>query len=147
MATVEYVVFYKYVHPTTKKPVTNLTSSVYDTDTRFLKAFDSLTNISENKDILDAESSSNEKYDMFFIYDGILEINQALIPKLTEGPATPAIYCEKFQRCKGEAWFIASYHASLQAALNAAEPLVLALGKENVKVMKNAPLDVLVELG
>ncbi|URZ18526.1 hypothetical protein [Clostridium felsineum] len=147
MATVEYIVFYKYVHPTIKKPVTNLTSSVYDTDTRFLKAFDSLTNIAGNKDILDAESSSNAKYDMLFVYDGIMEINEALKPALPVNNTSPAIYSEKFERCKGEAWFIASYHASLQAALNAAEPLVLALGKENVKVMKNAPLDVLVELG
>lgn len=140
MAQVQYTVFYRYVHQTTKKPCTNTTISKYDIENRFLKAY-GVEGI-KSDDILAEQSPENPKYDMLFIYNGVFEIN----PFLEALPATNHVVIEKFERCKGEGWFVASRHASLQSALNASDPLVRTLGKDNVLVVKNVPLDITVGL-
>lgn len=141
MAMVQYQVLYRYVHPTTKKVSTNTTAQKYEASERFCRAYSNTTGIN-TQDVLAEQSPDNAKYDMLFIYDGVQEINSFLSGLITNAH----VVTEKFQRCKGEGWFVASTQASLQASLNAADALVRTLGKENVKVVKIVPLDITVGL-
>lgn len=146
MASVQYYVLYKYAHPTTKKPITNTTAEKYDQTTKFVKAYDP-----ENIDtttILEQKSPENQKYDMLFMYNGIYELNTLIAEAIADAPGSGQyrVMVEKFDRCKGEAWFVASVHSSLQSAMKAATPIAKSMGKENVKVVKNVPIDIEVTL-
>jgi hypothetical protein len=143
MASVQYNVLYRYIHPTTKKAVTNTTKAAYDLNAKFIKAYPNSTGV-DAQDVLVEQSADNTKYDMVFVFDGVEEINSIIAG--TAGSLTAHILVEKFTRCKGECWFVSSTHASLAAALKAADPMVRALGKENVKVVKNVPLEITVGL-
>lgn len=148
MAVTQYLVLYKFMHPNAKKPITNTSIAKYalekdggEGDTRkYAKAYPD-TGI-DTDEILRQKSTENEKYDMLFMYDGVEEA--ASLPEVTaSGVADQKILMmEKFARCNGEAWFVASKHPALAAALNAAKPLVKSIGKDNVKVVKNVPLDI-----
>lgn len=140
MASVQYKVLGKYVHPVTKKAVTNLTPGKYDVSNRFVKAYASAAAV-KMEEIIAEQSPENQKFDMIFVYSGILDVNSLLDATV---PLTQKVMVEKFERCKGDAWFVASKHSSLQSALLAAEPLVKSLGKEYVQVVKNVPLDITV---
>jgi hypothetical protein len=151
MAIVQYTVLYKYVHPTTKKPVTNETTAQYVDATgkpvlKYNKDYDTKTQAADMAaDLTEQNLPSNAKYDMIFVYDGVEEVanyQAGASPNQT----THSVNADRFARCIGEPWFVASYHASLQSALNAADPLVKALGKNYVKVTKNVPLDITVGL-
>jgi len=141
MASVQYLVLYKYAHPFTKKAITNTTTGKYEGTNRFIKAY--LPGAVNTAEILEQENSENPKYDMLFMYNGVFEINSFITSSVT---AQHTVMSEKFERCKGEAWFMASLHTSLKSALRAAEPIAKAMGKANVRVVKNVPLDITVTM-
>lgn len=142
---VQYQVMYHYIHPTSRKVCTNLSTGKYDLNTRFIKVYPTKDGIN-TADVLFEQSADNAKYDMLFIYDGVQELNQLLGDQLIPSATVPHIVSEKFQRCKGEGFFVASNHASLQAAITASEPLVRSIGKDNVKVVKIVPLAITIGL-
>lgn len=143
MASVQYNVLYRYIHPTTKKPVSNTTTSVYDFNSKFIRAYQKAAGV-DSAEMLVEQQASNPKYDMVFLFDGVEEINSLIAE--TSGVLTSHIIVEKYARAKGECWFSSSSHASLQSAMKSAEPLIRSLGKENVKVVKNVPMDITVGL-
>lgn len=145
MAQVQYMVLYKYMHPTAKRSITNTTQEKYDVQSRFVKSFNTQTQSQEmSTQILAQQSPSNQKYDMIFMYDGVLDVAN-IVGAAAMAPMTTLIV-EKFARCNGEAWFVSSVHTSLQAAINRATPIVKSIGKENVRVVKNVPIDIKVEI-
>lgn len=134
MAQVQYLVLYKYLHPDTKKPITNTTKENYEP---FVKAYDK-TNVN-TEDILLQESPSNPKYDMLYMFSGVTTLDNKLGGAIQP---TKTVTVEEFTRCNGDAWFVASKHSSLKAALTAADPTIRSIGKENVKVVKSVPIDI-----
>lgn len=146
MAMVQYQVMYRYIHPVTKKVSTNTVTDKYGLNERFVKGYTaagtSATGTTMSNDTIDQQSPSNAKYDMLFVYDGVLDVKSFI----TDATITGSVLVEKFQRCRGEGFFIASTHSSLTSAINAADPLVKSIGKDNVKVVKVVPLDITVGL-
>ena len=144
MAVTQYFVLYKFMHPSAKKSITNTTSAVYGEGetSRFAKSYDGAVDTDE---VLRQKSTENEKYDMLFMYDGVWDMAVNL-PDVDEAAlaANQTLMGEKFERCNGEAWFVASKHPALAAALNAAKPIAKSIGKTNVRVVKNVPLDITV---
>lgn len=94
--------------------------------------------------------SSNPKYDMMFVYDGLTECLSADIVKSTkygdtdniiEDPtdyrSAAHVYYERMKRIDGPApWFEYATCASLTVAMRKAEELVNIMGKENVIIGK-----------
>ena len=146
MAIVQYQVLYRYVHPVTRLSCTNVSSEVYDDASRFVKGYLPKDALTQTTDMMEESDSRNAKYDMLFVYNGIIPINKFIDHDLKVGSDTLTILSESFLRCKGEGWFVSSTHASLQSALKSAEPLVRSIGKENVKVAKIVPLEISVGL-
>lgn len=148
MAMVQYYVLYKYIHPTAKKPITNTTTDKYDATTKFLKGY--LTGTGQpgidTAEILQQQSAENSKYDMLFMYNGVGEINSNSNLKLPTIATLPTMMAEKFDRCNGEPWFVASVHTSLPSAIKAATPIAKSIGKNSVKVVKNVPLEISVDI-
>lgn len=147
--SVQYYIYYKYVNPNTKKVITNLATDAYDSSTRYIGAYSSTgtTTNTMTTDIINEESPTNSKYDMMFYFNGTDDLTNAINAKLalTSGaplPTTDKIITEKFGRCKGEAWFFAGYRTSLLDAINVAKPLINSLGKANVRILKNVPIDI-----
>lgn len=147
MAIVQYQVLYKYVHPTTRAACSNNTTASYDETTKFIKAYKTGETLIQLEETITETDSSNPKYDMVFVYDGVSPINRALnetIYTKTSGsnydPVT--VVTENFIRCKGEVWFVASTHASLNSAINSTKSMVKSLGTGNVKVAKLVPLEI-----
>lgn len=146
MAIVQYQVMYRYVHPITRIPCTNLSETPYDESSRFIKDYLPSDALTQTTDMMEESDSRNPKYDMLFVYNGLIPINRYLENPVKVGSADLTLLSESFIRCKGEGWFVSSTHASLQSALKSAEPLVRAIGKENVKVAKMVPLEITVGL-
>ena len=146
--TVQYSVMFRYIHPITKKCVTNRERTQYDESKRFIRKHGKDITNTENNEMLDENAPNNPKYDMLFIYNGVESINSFLTSsgslQINNEPAN--IISEKFKRCNGEAWFTSSTHASLQSAMNALKPLVKTMGKENVRLVKSVPVDVYVDI-
>jgi len=141
MASVQYMVMYKYMHPTAKKSITNTTMEEYGVTQRFIKDFNTLTESQQaNTAILAQQSPQNQKYDMLFMYDGVLDVSNVVSPGTLA--ANKMLMVEKFARCNGEAWFVSSIHTSLQSAISRATPIIKSIGKENVRVVKNVPIDI-----
>jgi hypothetical protein len=93
--------------------------------------------------------SSNPKYDMMFVYDGLTECLGAdgakstkygsgqPIPDPTDDRGPAHIYYERMKRIDGPApWFEYATCASLTVAMRKAEELVNIMGKENVIIGK-----------
>lgn len=150
MAIVQYQVMYKYVNPVTNVPCTNNSKEDYN-ELKFIRDYLPKEASSQVEETILERDPSNPKYDMLFVYSGVSPINKDLKNELynsnnTQQKEVITVIGENFTRCKGEAWFISSTHASLKSALNSAKALVLALGNENVKVAKLVPLDITVGL-
>lgn len=144
----QYLVLYKYTHPASKNPITNSTPELYalaeeggEGDARrFAKSYSSQD--VDTQEVFQQNTPNNPKYDMLFMYNGVVDIT-AEYPEL-KGKAAPltTIMMERFARCAGEPWFVASRHPSLNAAVTAATPLAKSIGTNNVRIVKNVPLDV-----
>ncbi len=95
--------------------------------------------------------SSNPKYDMMFVYDGIAEClsadpvkslkygngGKSPIEDPTDNHSAAHIYYERMKRIDGPApWFEYATCASLTVAMRKAEELVNIMGKENVIIGK-----------
>ena len=140
MATVQYQIQYKYINPITKNVITNTTTSKYD-DLKFLKSYSSSGSVAQAEDVIEQSSISNDKFDMLFIYNGV----ETLSAKVSFGVGNTVIG-EKFLRCNGQPWFVASRVSSFQDALNIAKRLIKSIGKDNVQIVKVVPLDMKVEI-
>ena len=140
MATVQYQIQYKYINPITKNVITNTTTSKYD-DLKFLKSYSSEGSVTQAEDVMEQSAISNDKFDMLFIYNGV----ETLSAKVSFGGSNTVIG-EKFLRCNGQPWFVASRVSSFQDALNIAKRLIKSIGKDNVQIVKVVPLDMKVEI-
>lgn len=140
MATVQYQIQYKYINPITKNVITNTTTSKYD-DLKFLKSYSSGGSVTQAEDVMEQSAISNDKFDMLFIYNGV----ETLSAKVSFGGSNTVIG-EKFLRCNGQPWFVASRVSSFQDALNIAKRLIKSIGKDNVQIVKVVPLDMKVEI-
>lgn len=143
----KYYVLTKFVNPVTKNSVTNRTSEPYvpfiyaEKDDGF-----------KPSDVQEQDKASNVKYDMLFHYDGTVDLAEMsessttmvdLFKRETGGDnseqITPHLVVDKFKRIKGDGWFISSIKTSLKAALSSAKPIIKAVGTKNVKIVKEAP--------
>lgn len=140
MATVQYQIQYKYINPITKNVITNTTTSKYD-ELKFLKSYSSGGSVTQAEDVMEQSAISNDKFDMLFIYNGV----ETLSAKVSFGGSNTVIG-EKFLRCNGQPWFVASRVSSFQDALNIAKRLIKSIGKDNVQIVKVVPLDMKVEI-
>ena len=145
MATVQYQIQYKYINPITKNVITNTTTSKYD-DLKFLRSYSSSGSVAQAEDVIEQSSISNDKFDMLFIYNGV----ETLSAKVSFGGSNTVksntVIGEKFLRCNGQPWFVASRVSSFQDALNIAKRLIKSIGKDNVQIVKVVPLDMKVEI-
>ena len=96
-------------------------------------------------------ASTNPKYDMVFIYDGIA-YGESRTGKADYNPPgndskqVPYVYYDKMKRIKLDPWFLFSTHASLNSAMIKARELVNILGKDAVKIGKVVPIDQYIEI-
>lgn len=90
----------------------------------------------------------NPKYDMAFIYDGIITTegekkrNQAG----ADTSMQPLVYYERMKRLDMTPWFLYATCASLNYAMTKAGELVNLIGKENVMIGKVVSLDQYIEI-
>lgn len=111
------------------------------------------------KDLLmDSMDVSNPKYGMIFIYKGLEVIYEENTKGLEYTP--PAIepnsnaskefkdflLRDTFERIYMQPWFYHSTHNSLKSAMEVAEALVKKLGVKNVKIGKEVPLDLYLDI-
>ena len=99
--------------------------------------------------VIEETRSSNPKYDMVFMYDGIgyEEADVACYnPDDNDVCQVPYVYYDKMKRVKLDPWFLFSTHASLNSAMTKAKELVNILGKDAVKIGKVVPLDQYIEI-
>ena len=90
----------------------------------------------------------NPKYDMVFIYDGIISTeceNKRNPPPLDKATA-PIVYYERMKRLDMAPWFLYATCASLNYAMTKAGELVNLIGKENVMIGKVVSLDQYIEI-
>jgi hypothetical protein len=170
MATVSYVVLYKYIHPSTSNPITNRQTG-YDPSSFNIKeisksntkelsieempgtvAPSDADQITVNEFVTNRNFPSSKLYDMLFCFDST-KMNSNIVEDETSLGGYGGVkklkvtnYTDTFKQVNGTPWFIASMHGSLSAAMKAAVPLVKRIGKENVKVMKQVPLEITVHI-
>ena len=93
-------------------------------------------------------SHENPKYDMIFVYDGIISTKgEEKRNKETGDIATaPVVYYERMKRLDMTPWFLYATCASLNVAMAKAGELVNLIGKENVIIGKVVSLDQYIEI-
>ena len=130
-----YYVLTKFVNPKTKNAVTNRTDEKYE---RFSYVF---SDGEYNQNEVQGENDpSNQKFDMLFYYDGTIDITTEVSAALsTSLSVEPKIIIDRFKKITGDGWFISSIKTSLKAALESAKPIIKAIGTKNVKIVKEAP--------
>lgn len=144
MAIVQYDVMYRYVHPSTGKPITNTTKDEYGTgdkkDAKYLEDYTLSSTGGSTKmteDITRENLGTNSKFDMIFLYNGTEEV--ANYSYSTTRRSTNA---DKFIKAVGNPWFRVASYGSLNSAMEMASKLVRELGVENVKLSKSVPLGI-----
>ena len=90
----------------------------------------------------------NPKYDMVFVYDGVVSTKGAEKANKAQGDtaSAPIVYYERMRRMEMTPWFLYATCASLNAAMTKAGELVNLIGKENVLIGKVVSLDQYIEI-
>lgn len=101
--------------------------------------------------VIEESSTTNPKYDMVFIYNGIAYGESRTgkadyNPPQNDSKQVPYIYYDRMKRINLDPWFLFSTHASLSSAMTKAKELVNILGKDAVKIGKVVPLDQYIEI-
>lgn len=104
----------------------------------------------EKNFIIDRNYPDSKNFDMLYCFDTTrMAYSKEYIFDKTSGNeknVSLEVYIDTFKQVKGDPWFTASEHGSLQSAMAAASPLIKRLGKDNVKVVKNVPIDITVHI-
>lgn len=165
MAATKYQVFYRYINKATGNPITNSTETDYEETLEFYTDEHKInTGTDEEKAeeeerqqqiIIDGNSANNSKMDMVFVYGGTKKIyhkkylgqnkwkEQTGIPDGIAEKNVPGGYPylikDTYIRVPMSPWQKGPVYGSLQAALAKCESLALAIGIENVKLVKLVP--------
>lgn len=130
-----YYVLTKFVNPKTKNAVTNRTDELYDRFSYVFSSGEYDQNLLQTQD-----EAANPKFDMLFFYDGTIDITTEVGPALDSSlTVEPKVIIDRFKRIKGDGWFVSSIKTSLKAALSSAKPIIKSIGTKNVKIVKEAP--------
>lgn len=164
MASVQYEVLCRYLHPVSNKPVTNKQKG-YDNFAVNRVANDSGVNyrlppvIEFNSGDLPINPISGQKYteeeytsarnyttdkifDMLFVFKNVRDVSA----KISNGYGSTTVLADTFEQVNGDPWFVTSVSGSLESAMRTAKRLVKKIGINNVKVVKKVPLELNVEI-
>lgn len=168
MAQVQYMVMYRYMHPVANKPVTNKQKDYKDfsidaassttgtvttvTPESKFKVADLGINPSTGitytvEEYAAARNYTTDKvYDMLFVFTNVGVAVKNLVVGTSTAAVTHKISVDKFVQVNGDPWFIASVSGSLESAMATAKRLVMKIGISNVKVVKQVPLELQIEI-
>lgn len=153
MANVQYTVLYRYLHPVSNKPVTNKQKGYNNFAVRTTASQGGVTYGLGNdvdftykdlpagvglSDYLNSRNYTTDKaYDQLFVFKCVRKVDEHI-------PGSSVSYdisADTFVQVNGDPWFVASVSGSLEASMATATRLVKKIGINNVKVVKNVPIE------
>lgn len=158
MATVQYTVLYRYIHPVSNRPISNkftgykcfiddkatstggVNSTLSTSTAATFKTADLPAGVKLEDYQVQRNYPTGKEFDMLYYYKGTGSIINYNVT-----PASHEVLGDVFEQVKGDPWMVASVSGSLESAMKTAERLVKKIGINNVKLVKNVPLEL--ELG
>lgn len=158
------MVLYRYVHPLSGQSVTNRQGgykqcSIRETagtggtdyaiaDDSTFKASDLPTDpftgsTFDLEDYISERSvTTNPIFDQLFVFRRMRTVDS----DISTASQTVAVYTDVFEQVKGDPWFVASIKGSLESAMISASKLVRKIGQANVKIVKNVPTELTLDI-
>lgn len=167
MAATKYQIFYRYINKSTGNPITNNMGQEYEETLEFYTDRHKI-NIGTDEEkmeeeerreklIVDGNTANNPKMDMMFVYGGTTKVNHKIylgnnrwqektgVPNGVNGVNVPGGYPylikDVYIRVPMSPWCKGPVYSSLNAALERCKSIALAIGIENVKLIKIVPYD------